>query len=58
MTHGFTWIKRDGFLAVDDPHGKGTTTINGVNSAGDLVGFYTDKTGNTDGFLAIPATRR
>lgn len=35
MTHGFTWTKRDGFHAVDDPHGHGTTTINGVNSAGD-----------------------
>jgi hypothetical protein len=30
----------------------GATTINGVNNAGDLVGFYTDSAGNTDGFLA------
>ena len=41
-------------MTVDDPKGKGTTLVNGVNSAGDLVGFYTDKKGNTDGFLAIP----
>jgi hypothetical protein len=32
----------------------GTTTINGVNDAGELVGFYVDAAGNTDGFLALP----
>jgi Cu/Zn superoxide dismutase len=32
----------------------GTTTINGVNDAGDLVGFYVDSVGNTDGMLATP----
>jgi hypothetical protein len=32
----------------------GTTTINGVNNAGDLVGFYVDAAGNTDGMLVIP----
>jgi hypothetical protein len=41
--------------ALDDPHGQGTTTINGVNDAGDLVGFCTDSAGNTDGMLALPA---
>jgi hypothetical protein len=36
---------------VDDPNGIGTTTINGLNSAGDLVGFYS--VGNiVNGFLA------
>jgi hypothetical protein len=39
---------------VDDPHGAGTTTINGVNDFGQLVGFYVDANGNTDGFLASP----
>jgi hypothetical protein len=39
---------------VDDPQGAGATTINGVNDQGDLVGFYTDGKGNTDGFLASP----
>ena len=39
---------------VDDPHGAGTTTINGVNDHGQLVGFYVDSNGNTDGFLASP----
>jgi len=32
----------------------GTTTINGINDFGDLVGFYVDSNGNTDGMLAVP----
>jgi len=52
VMHGFTWKPGSGFTTVDDPHGIGTTTINGVNNAGDLVGFYVDSVGNTDGFLA------
>jgi hypothetical protein len=38
---------------VNDPHGMATTTINGVNDAGDLVGFCTDGKGNTDGMVAL-----
>ncbi len=52
--HGFTWTPQHGFQTVDDPHGMGTTTINGVNDRGQLVGFYVDANGNTDGFLASP----
>lgn len=52
--HGFTWTRQHGFRTIDDPHGMGTTTINGVNDFGQLVGFYVDATGNTDGFLASP----
>jgi hypothetical protein len=52
--HGFTWTQRGGFTTVDDPQGAGTTTINGVNEHGSLVGFYVDGNGNTDGFLANP----
>jgi Cu/Zn superoxide dismutase len=52
--HGFTWTARGGFTTVDDPDGVGATTINGVNNHGDLVGFYTDSAGNTDGFLGAP----
>jgi hypothetical protein len=52
--HGFTWQAGRGFTSIDDPHGIGTTTINGVNDHGQLVGFYVDATGNTDGFLATP----
>ena len=50
---GFTW-KNGHFTKVNDPHGLGSTLINGVNDRGDLVGFYTDSAGNTDGFLARP----
>jgi hypothetical protein len=41
---------------IDDPHGIGSTVVNGINSAGDLVGFYTDSAGNTDGMLAVPTS--
>jgi hypothetical protein len=54
VMHGFTWTPQHGFSTVDDPHGLGTTTINGVNDFGQLVGFYVDANGNTDGFLAAP----
>ena len=54
VMHGFTWTPQHGFSTVDDPHGMGTTTINGVNDFGQLVGFYVDANGNTDGFLATP----
>jgi hypothetical protein len=54
VMHGFAWTPQHGFRTVDDPHGIGTTTINGVNDFGQLVGFYTDSNGNTDGFLATP----
>ncbi len=53
-THGFTWTRQRGFTTVDDPEGPGTTTINGINNAGDLVGFYVDGVGRTDGLLATP----
>ncbi len=39
---------------LDDPNGVGTTSINGVNDKGDLVGTYVDSNGNTHGFLATP----
>jgi hypothetical protein len=42
--------------AFSDPNGIGTTTFNGINSKGDIVGFYVDSMGNTDGFLATPST--
>ncbi|HEX9034881.1 MAG TPA: hypothetical protein VF834_23815 [Streptosporangiaceae bacterium] len=51
---GFTWTPGGGFKTVSDPAGIGTTFINGVNNAGDLVGFYTDAKNNTHGMLAIP----
>jgi len=54
--HGFSWYPATGFSVVDDRNGVQnnvtTTTINGVNRCGDLVGFYVDANGNTDGMLA------
>ena len=35
--HGFTWTPGGGFSSVDDPQGRGATTINGVNDHGDLT---------------------
>lgn len=52
-THGFAWTAQHGFTTVDDPNGIGTTTVNGVNDAGALVGFYQDAAGNTHGMLAV-----
>jgi hypothetical protein len=54
VTHGFTWTRKGGFQTVNDPNGVNTTTVNGVNARGDLVGFYVDGSGNTDGMLAAP----
>jgi hypothetical protein len=55
---GFTWTPQHGFTTVNDPNGVNdgnlTTTINGVNDRGQLVGFYVDANGNTDGFIANP----
>ncbi|HEY7265113.1 MAG TPA: hypothetical protein VH589_26980 [Trebonia sp.] len=53
VTHGFIWTPLKGFRTVDDPQGIGTTTINGVNDQGDIVGFYADAAGNTHGFAAV-----
>jgi len=42
------------FNTVDIPGGS-ASFINGVNNEGDLVGFFTDAKGNTEGFWALPA---
>ena len=56
--HGFVLTNPMGPIShwqrIDDPHGVGSTVVNGINTAGDLVGFYTDAAGNTDGMLATP----
>lgn len=49
---GFTDYPGYEFKTINAPGGSGTTTINGVNACGDLVGFYVDGAGNTDGLLA------
>src|ERR1700683_281051 len=50
---GFIW-QAGSFRTLNDPGGVGSTVINGINNADELVGFYTDARGNTDGFLARP----
>ena len=54
VTRGFTWTREHGFATVDGPDGAAATTINGVNNAGDLVGFYVSRDGQTDGLVATP----
>jgi hypothetical protein len=46
----------DKWQNVAAPGGLGTTTFNGVNDAGDIVGFYVNSVGNTIGLLATPTT--
>jgi uncharacterized membrane protein len=57
--HGFIYNSANGhFRTVDDPNGVNaglkTTTINGINNLGQIVGFYVDSVGNTDGFIGTP----
>jgi hypothetical protein len=58
VMHGFVLTDPQGpkskWQSIDDPNGVGSTVVNGINGAGDLVGFYTDAAGNTDGMLARP----
>jgi probable HAF family extracellular repeat protein len=61
VMHGFTLKAPLGpvshWQSIDDTASNampGTTTVNGVNDAGDLVGFYTDTANNVDGMLATP----
>jgi hypothetical protein len=42
------------FQTIDDPLGVGTTIVNGINDKGQLVGFFVDAAGATEGFLASP----
>lgn len=64
-THGFVYNVATGvYTTIDDPNatpstpGAATmTVVNGINDLGQLVGFYLDANGNTDGMLAaIPGT--
>jgi uncharacterized membrane protein len=53
--HGFVYNSTNGhFHSIDDPKGLGTTTINGINNLAQIVGFYVDSNGHTDGFIGTP----
>lgn len=57
VMHGFVLthpLSHAAWQSIDDPNGVGSTVINGLNDSLDLVGFYTDAAGNTDGMLATP----
>lgn len=63
--HGFVYnVATGAYTTIDDPNatpstpGAATmTVVNGINDLGQLVGFYLDANGNTDGMLAdIPGT--
>lgn len=54
LTHGFLYTVSSGrFTSLDDPQGVGTTIINGINDAGDLVGFFGTAPVNS-GLVAYP----
>ncbi len=54
-THGFVRLPSGKLITnFDDPHGIGNTTLNGINNENDIVGFYGDAAGNTDGLVAFP----
>jgi hypothetical protein len=56
VTHGLIYNSRTGaFTQLDAPNASGFTLFNGINDRGDIVGFYTDAAGNTDGLLVTPA---
>lgn len=57
-THGFVLDNLLGTPAwvapIDDPSANGMTVVTGIQNHHDLVGYYIDGGGNTDGFLAMP----
>jgi hypothetical protein len=51
ITHGIIYDTKTGTLTtLDAPNGTNSTTFNGINDKGEIVGFYTDATG-THGLL-------
>ena len=49
------YIDKGGVFTSFDPPGSASTTINGLNDKGDIVGFYTNPTTDTvDGFVGTP----
>jgi hypothetical protein len=54
LSHGFIYNVSSGqYTSIDDPNGVGSTVVNGINDAGDLVGFYGAPPINS-GFVALP----
>lgn len=54
VMHGIVYnILTKMFTTVDPPRSTGTT-LNGINDKGDVVGFFANAAGNTDGLLGTP----
>ena len=51
--HGFIWEGNSSCFDIVDPSGASYTEAWGVNDSGQLVGFYSDSSGNYDGFLYV-----
>jgi probable HAF family extracellular repeat protein len=51
-THGFL-LRQGEYTAIDFP-GSTSTNVFGINDDGVMVGFFSDKKGNTHGFKAVP----
>src|SRR5207247_4335638 len=50
--HGFVRNPNDGtYTRIDDPLGNRATFANGINDAGQIVGYYRDASGREHGFL-------
>jgi hypothetical protein len=52
VQHGYTDL--GGLFTSFDPTGSTSTTINGINDLGQIVGFYTDANDNVIGFVGTP----
>ncbi len=53
VMHGLLYdIATNTFTNIDDPFGRGTTTINGINDRDQLVGFYVNNADQTIGLVA------
>lgn len=62
-THGFLLTEplfknKRAWQKIDEPNAAETTVVTGINIHDDLVGYYVDGSGNTNGFLAMPAAPR
>ncbi len=54
--HGFLLsrpLSHAKWQSVNDSNGVGSTVVNGLNDRGEMVGFYTDAAGNTDGKVVV-----
>ena len=49
LQHGILFDTLTDTFTTLDPPGSTATTLNGINDAGQIVGFFVDAAGNTDG---------